>query len=364
MKKARRSMEESMSIIRGNEPCTSEKTYKIDLIRALNWYNVSWEEKQYRLAAQGYIKQHNRKDLSSALNRASFNEIRVLGALSRLIQRNQYVAAADVERMWSRMESLKLKYSKEPKQNAGPEAKTKPSIQERMENIACEIMAEIDGEIDLAARGESTFSMKNMLLAQQVSGPVAKKIAEFYKPLLVELQEAQQKKCPQLKEAYSFMSAIQLRRFTEFVSSIIDACIQQTVTSKVQRKPRVKKVKPPSVIARNVKYMKEFVELKMKSIDPAKIIGASELWVYIPNRRKMVVYKSADSSGLGVTGTSIINYDVKTTECKTIRKPDEFFKNLSSTSKRTMANAWKALTTKPASPRSRLNDEMILFCVN
>jgi len=298
-----------------------------------------------------------------AVAKASFLDVRAIGAIGRIIQNGQHVELNDVEKIAIQLERLKA-VRHAPQVVAEVKAAPTTTIQDRIADSARTHAAEFDGAIDEFFTTKKTdFTAKAYLLSNQVSGAVAKKIGELYKPMLEELLEVQAGKDTQLKEGYSNLSRIELRRVIAFVQSIVDDCQQQIVSAKAQRKPRARKVKPPSVIASKVKYMREYAELKLKSIEPAKIIGASELWVYAPEKRKLTVYRGADGGYLGVSGTSITNYDTKLSEVKTIRKPEEFFKGLSF-GKRAMANAWKAIKSKATSPRSRINDEMILLAVN
>lgn len=366
VRKRKVSLEESLTKLRGNEPRVTKDNYKSDLIGALNQYNSNWEEEDYRSAAKQYIKKMGMKDYAYAVSKASFLEIRPIGVIGRLILAEQYVDLNDVEKILNRLESIKTTYIK-PK--ADPvkqvDAIAPLSIQERILETARTHAAEFDAAIDEFVTTKATeFNAKAYLTSKQVSGAVAKKIGEFYKPTLEELTEAQQGKDEQLKEGYSHLSRIELRRLISFIQSIVDDCTQQTVSAKAQRKPRARKAKPASVVVKKMKYMREYPDLKLRSIDPAKIIGATELWVYIPEKRKLVVYRGADGGYLGVSGMSITNYDTKNSEVKTLRKPDEFFKGLTSTGKRAMANAWKAIKAKVSSPRARINEEMILLCVN
>lgn len=365
--KRKMSLEESMMKLRGDEPRVSKDNYRTDLIRALNWYNANWEEKDYRKAAEMYIKKMGLREYAQPLSKASFLEIRPVGVIGRLVLTEQHVDLSDVERVMISLEKIKKTYVK-PK--ADPivldVAIAAPlSIQDRILEAARTHAAEFDAAIDeyTTTKG-TTFVAKNYLASNQVSGPVAKKIGEFYKPLMKELTEVQQGKDDQLKEGYSNFGRIELRRFIAFIQSIIDDCTQQTVSAKAQRKPRARKAKPASVVVKKMKYMREYPELKLKSIDPAKIIGSTELWVYVPEKRKLIVYRGADGGYLSVSGMSISNYDTKTSEVKTLRKPDEFFKGLTSMGKRAMSNAWKAVRAKVSSPRARITEEMILLAVN
>ena len=365
--KRKMSLEESLTKLRGDEPRVSKDNYRVDLINALNWYNANWEDKDYLKAAELYLKKMDMKEYTHALSKASSLEIRPIGAIGRLVVTGQHVELNEVEGILVRLEKLKSAYIK-PKTVVVKQdvAVIIPlSIQERILEAARTHAAEFDAAIDeYATTKGTTFVAKNYLASNQVSGAVAKRIGEFYKPLIKELTEAQQGKDEQLKEGWSNFGRIELRRFIAFVQSIIDDCTQQTVSAKAQRKPRARKAKPASVLVKKMKYMREYPELKLKSIDSAKIIGSTELWVYVPEKRKLIVYRGADGGYLGVSGMSITNYDTKTSEVKTLRKPEEFFKGLTSMGKRAMANAWKAVRAKVSSPRARVTEEMVLLAVN
>lgn len=362
--KRKQSLEESLTKLRGDEPRVSKENYKVDLINALNWYNSNWEEKDYRKAAELYVKKIGMKEYLPAISKASFLQVRSIGVIARLVLTEQHVDINDVERVVKKLEVLKKAYSKAVpvvERVSAPQV----SIQDRILEVARTHAAEFDAALDEYMTTKATsFTAKAYLKGNQVSGAVAKKIGEFYKPLLKELQEAQEGKDAQLKEGYSHIGRIEMRRYVTFVQAMIDECEQQAVSAKSQRKPRARKAKPASVIVKNMKYMREYPELKLKSIDPAKIIGSTELWVYMPEKRKLVVYRGADNGYLGVSGMSITNYDTKTSEVKTLRKPEEFFKGLTSMGKRAMANAWKGVRAKVSKPRARINEEMILLAVN
>lgn len=362
------SLEESTKILTGgDEPTVTKEFYQEQLTRALNWYNANREEKDYRAYADYYVKHSPElKEYAYAVSKASFLEVRMIGVIGRLIRRQQHVDIADTMKVLERLVELGAKYKKvvAPKAQQAQSVIPAPSIQDRIIETARTHAAEVEGAIDEYITNGTEFSMKSYLLGNQVSGVVAKKIGTMFERRLAELEEAQLGKCPQLKEAYGHYTKRGLRQFTDFIRQIIADCNQQVVSAKAQRKPRARKVKPAAVVAKNIQCMREFPELGLKSIAPEKIIGATELWVYNTATRKLIWFKAADSNYLGVSGMSITNYDVQGSEVKTLRKPEEFFKKLTSTGKRAMANAWKAINAKTSSPRSRINETMILLAAN
>lgn len=370
-KPARRkqSLETSLRILRGDEPTVTKEGYKIQLIKALNWYNVNWEEKDYRKSAESYVVKHMKmKDAAHAIGKADFAEIRMIGALGRLAQRGSHLDLDHMQRVFEQIESLKTKYAKT---KLAPVIATKPgnpivpqTVQERIAETAHNHAGEVEGAVDAYLKEGTAFSMKSFLLQNQVSGVVAKRIGSIFEPRVKELEEALSGEDEQLKEGYALYGKRKLKQYTELMRQIVADCNQQAVSAKAKRKPRARKAKPASVIVKKMNYMKEFAPLNLKSISAEKIIGASELWVYNTISRKLIVFYGADNGYLGVSGMSITNYDVKTSQVKTLRKPEEFFKGLSSTGKRAMANAWKSIKAKTSSPRARINEDMILLAAN
>lgn len=363
----RKSLEHSMSIISGgDEPRIDKDNYKVSLIHTLNWYNTNREEKDLRSYAEYYIKSSpDLKEYLYAITKASYLEVKSIGVIGRLIRREQYISIDHTMHILQTLEQIHQKYKKvtvkvEAKGNSTPT----PNIQDRINDTVRTHAAEIDNQIDLfVIQKTNNFSMKGYLSGNQVPGVIAKRIGAVYENTAKELEQAYKGTDPQLKEGYSHLSKVHLRKLLEFVQQIIVDCNQQVVSAKAQRKPKARKVKPPSVVVRKIKYMKECVELKLKSIDPAKIVGSSELWVYHPEKRKLTVFRGADNGFLGVSGMSIINYDIEKSETKTLRKPEEFFKGLVY-GKRAMANAWKAVNAKTSSPRGRISEDLILLAVN
>ena len=291
-----------------------------------------------------------------------------MGSLCRLIAREQYVSFEHLAWLQKTLDSL-VKNTKKSKEDVKAEEQ-KPvvpgnSIQDRILETVRRHAAEFDAAIDdFATYAESEFSAKAYLLSNSVPGVVAKKLGMYYQQLAEELGEAVAGKDNDLKEGYGNFRKVHLRHMSQFVQQIVADCSQQVVSAKATRKPRARKVKPPAVIVKNMKYMKAFPALKLTSVSPEKIIGATEVWVYAPEKRKLSVFYGAHGGDLGVKGASIINYDVITSMTKTIRKPEEFFKGLSSTGKRAMTNAWKALGGKGTKVRARMSEEMIILAVN
>lgn len=369
--KRKENIEKVKAIMKGDERVLSSDNYMRDLMYSLNYYNANnndADKKKWFISHYAKID----KKLSVELLKVDEYQFRYAGTLARLIDIGSVLQTKEQNFLNERIEFLKSQVvvrqrsqDKIDKKLADIAKSNLPenviSIQERMENKAHEHAGEIEGEIDdfILNGCKSEFSTKNYLLANQVSGPVAKRVGDLFVKLSEELEEVISGKDSQLAEGYSNFNKRELKRFSEFVEGIIADCNQMVQTAKASRS--IKKTKPasPVKVVSKLKYMKEFTELNLKSILPTGIIGSSEVWFYNTKYRRIGVYK-AEGSTLSVKGTTIVGFDIKESKAFTLRKPEEFFKGLSM-GKRALNSALKNLTTKPSEPNGRINEECIIL---
>lgn len=349
----------------GNEPVLSIENYKISLTKAMVWYNNNEEDKVKRSWLNAYLTLTNRKSLVSTFNDLPDYEIRQLGVICRLKMREQFLEQKEVNWIETRIVELQEKAATRKKKviiedDVTPDVPT-VSIQQRMEDKAHDLAGEIEGAIDdFIINKKSAFSAKNYLAANQVAGPIAKRIGEFYVSLSKEIQEAIAGEDDQLVEGYSNFNKRDLKKFAEFIDQIIADCNQMVQTAKANRAPRKRKELSPTKMTAKVKYLKEFAELGLKSVPVTTIIGSSEVWFYNTKYRRFGVYRGENGQTVSVKGTTIIGFDIKESQQFTLRKPEEFFKGLA-LGKRALSNAMKTLKTKPATPNGRFNEDTILL---
>jgi len=356
------------AIAKGTEVVLNPETYKRDLLHALNYYNSNHDDKEKK---KWFISHYAKVDKKAAVELLKVDEshFRHAGILARMIEGGSVLQENEMRHLTERTEALLAQINKRQKSEDKQDKKdavtaalvaSQPSIQQRMEEKAHEIAGEIEGAIDdFILTKKSDFSTKNYLLANQVAGPIAKRIGEFFVPLSKELQETLEGKDEQLVEGYSNFTKRELKKFAEFVDSIIGDCNQMVQTAKANRAPRKRKEVSPTKQVARMKFMREFAELNLKSVSPTNIIGSTEVWFYNTKYRRIGVYR-AEGTTLSVKGTTIIGFDIKESKAFTLRKPEEFFKGLSM-GKRALTNAMKTLKTKPSAPNGRINEETILI---
>lgn len=122
---------------------------------------------------------------------------------------------------------------------------------------------------------------------------------------------------------------------------------------------RIAKPKPPAKLVAKLRYQKTFAELGLTSIDPEKIIGASELFVYDTASRTLSLFVS--KTRLSVDGINIVNYDEAESFAVTIRKPEQLF--AVKPNHRSMTSAMNTIKSVRRPVRKRLPATTILLSV-
>jgi len=356
---------------KGFEVTINPDYYMRDLIMALNYYNSNHDDKDKK---KWFISHYAKIDKKSAVELLKVDEqhFRTAGVLARMIEGGSVLQEKEMdhltqntEKLLAQIEKRQKSQDKQDKKDADAAQAASPSnvisIQQRMEEKAHDLAGEIEGAIDDFVLGgcKSDFSTKNYLLANQVAGPIAKRIGELFVNTAKEIREAIEGEDEQLVEGYSHFTKRELKKFLEFVDNIISDCNQMVQTAKANRAPRKRKEVSPTKQVARMKFMREFAELNLKSVNPTNIIGSTEVWFYNTKYRRIGVYR-AEGTTLSVKGTTIIGFDIKESKAFTLRKPEEFFKGLSM-GKRALTNAMKTLKTKPSAPNGRINEETILI---
>ena len=343
------------------EPTIKPLDYTISMMRALNYYNSAYENKDKRKWFMSYVGKK-----SDEFDSLSDWEFRSVGTLIRLKQRDQPLSDKDLKFIDTKIEELRQKAKGEQKfsalKGAPKEKEPKPvvSIQDRIAEAASGHIGEINGLIDDFITNDVEIDVAAYLKANDVSPQVSKLIPAAFTKTIDELNEVLEGNDKQLVEGYSNIKKTKLKKLIKSLEAITDACAQQVVSAKAARKPRAKKEKAPAIVAKNVKYMKDFAELNLTSEKPEKIIGASEVWVYNTKYKKIQVYRSLGT--LGIKGTTILNYDVASSGAKTMRKPEQVT-GFASMTKRTLAGEFKALKTKESAVNGRINEDCIILKV-
>jgi hypothetical protein len=223
----------------------------------------------------------------------------------------------------------------------------KPTIQDRLAEKTSELIGELEGLYDDI--DNTTVKFYNWFTDNNVVQSQLSKYENVYQKRKAELEEAQLKADPQLKEGYSHYKAADFKKHIKWIDDLLAAIEQYRGVKKATKKARVKKAPSKEKLVAKLKYAKEDKLLKIVSINPADIIGSQELWIYNTKTRKLGKYIAASYKQLTIKGTSIDGFDIDKSVCKTLRKPDEKLKEFAKAGKiqlRKFLDEIKATETK------------------
>jgi hypothetical protein len=128
----------------------------------------------------------------------------------------------------------------------------------------------------------------------------------------------------------------------------------------VVRKPRKIRVAPAEKIVARMKFQKEDTSLKIVSIDPAKIIGARELWVFNTKYNILAHYVAETDAGLSVKGTTLQNVSDSSKQ-KKLRKPEQMLPGVLQGTSKAAERSFAGIKTKEGNPNGRINEFTVIL---
>ena len=241
--------------------------------------------------------------------------------------------------------------------------KPKVSIQQRINEQVSGYIGEIEGKVDDFINSDfkekyDCYAHLNNLGCKAVH---ARKMRPLYLDCYNETVDVYNAEDDYLNEAWGHLKPKYHKKIMDFYGIILDDIDRLIKNSTAQRKPRKKKTLSATRLVSKLKYENEHSDLKLASINPEKIIGCSELWVYNTKYNKLGVYYAENSvRGLSVKGCTIQDFDSNISVQKTARKPKEI---LSKLTKRTLNKNIKQMKTKEQEVTGRINAQTILLGV-
>ena len=240
----------------------------------------------------------------------------------------------------------------------------RPTIQDRLNEKTSELIGEIEGQIDdVFGNIKSDFKPYDYLSKNNVVQSQLGKYEAVFTKLRTELEQAQAKADPQLVEGYRFLKVADYKRIYAFIDGLMSAIDQYRGVKKATKKARVKKAPSKEKVIARLKYAKEHKELKLVSINPAEIVGASELWIYNTKTRKLGRYIAETYKTLTVKGASIDNFDAQKSVAKTLRRPAEQLKEFAKAGKVALRTFIKDIKATEILLNGRVNTDCILLRV-
>lgn len=343
------------------------------LVMAFNWYSKYFDRKmakeQMALYLENVSENKNNQQLARQLRQVDDKElISTYGWLARLSMRGLKLNEQEQMRLDNEISRL-VKTVYKPEVISPQEEKAKPNVQEIMRDRARSAAGDFEGLLDnFILDGAKTTDVNvntvGVLTEKNVLPQHISILSEVWKKKLNEFNEVLKGKDPQLVEAYSHYNKHQLKAIIKFIETVLSGLDSYISVKKSTKAPRRRKAVAPEKIVSKVKFLKKFDELKLVSIHPVKILGASEVWAYDTEKRKIHYYVADSHVGsLGVKGTSILGFDSSKSGVKTVRKPAELLKKIMSAGKPASRKLFTEINAVHAQPNGRTNENLIILKV-
>ena len=350
------------------QPTPEERRLK--MMWAYNWYGYVSYKKQAKKWIVEYLatKDKEQSKKFSAI-KDSWTPTTV-GWLIRMQQTGLELTAEEVEYISVKANEAIVNNANslakdEAEQVDKPKA-NKPNIQEIMIERAHMAAGEIDSVWDEYLSGDiksnekpqiQQFLAERNILAQHVNI-----IKEQWTTQKREIEDAVAGVDADLSEGYSCWTKTQQKNMIKYCALIIAELDAYHQSKKAKVGIRKKKPVPPEKQVRKLKLMRKFAEFKLETVEPTKILKSSEMYVYNTKNRKLQYYVADEYAKVfTVKGTSILGFDTSKSFQKTLRKPQEFLKELRMAGKPDSRKLFDKLKTTPTAVNGRFNENLIII---
>lgn len=241
----------------------------------------------------------------------------------------------------------------------------KVTIQDRLNEILKTHILHFEELEDKLIEGETVDPKAyDYLTGKNVPQGMLSRIAAVFEKRQDELNEARAGKDEQLNEGYAHYKAADYKRFDAFYTKLIADLTSYGQVKKATKKVTVRKPPAKEKLVAKLKYLKEEKTLRLVSVNPVDIVGATELWVYNVKTRKLGKYVAEAMGGaLTVKGTAIVGFSETASVQKTLRKPDVQLKEFLSAGKIQLRKFIEDIKATEIKLTGRINPDTILLKV-
>ena len=237
------------------------------------------------------------------------------------------------------------------------------SIQDRLHGKVEDFISTLEGQVDdfINSDYKLKYDVYNDLVDRGCKAVHARKMRPLYRDCYNDLVDVYNKEDDFNQEAYGHLKPKHQKKMMDFYGLVVDDLDRIIKNATAQRKPRKRKTYSAGRLVSKLKYQNEFKKLKLVSVNPEKIVGATEFWVFNTKYNRLGVYRAVNSvRGFSVKGCTIEHYDENESVQKTARKPKEALNVLN---KRSLKAMFKNMKTKEQPLTGRINAQTILLGV-
>lgn len=342
--------------------------YQSQLMRTLNWYAHTQDKKKSAEWLATFIERNPRRaKLATAIRRGDVWPGATVGYVFRAGRVGLELRFGTLRKLVKILKQAEAEgTTAQPVAEVKEEVKPKgPNIQDRLNERMSECLGELEGRFDdFITTNEFKGEPKVVELLTQFNVQPAqlKSALALAERRIAEYEEIITTRDSQLLEAYKHYGKRQLTAVVKWWTQVVADCNSYNVVKKASKAPRKKKAVSPEKMVSKLKYLKEFADLKLKSIEPTAILSAQDLWVYNTKTRKLGVYIVDQYAGaLSVKNSSITGFDAAASVQKTLRKPAEQLKELASNGKPAAKKWFKGIKATEVKLNGRISADIILL---
>jgi hypothetical protein len=336
---------------------------------AFQWYGYHYGKKEAKDMIAHYLEANGRGKDAKLIRGIPDSQIRVTPAWVCRMTLMGLILNEHEQSLISEQIADMLKVKQEKKKAAATEgevAQQKLTIQDHLREKASECAGELEGMFDdfitAGAKMTADFKPISLIRGMNISPQMIPNITQVWNLRLAEFNEVLEGVDEQLVEGYSHLSKAQLKQCVKFCETVLQDCSSYISIKKVERKPRAKKSISPERQSAKFKYLKEFAELDLKSESPAKLVNASEAWLYDTVKRKLIhVVADSHLGTFTVKGSAVITADAQATVQKTLRKPAEQLKAVLAGGKPAHRKAFEAIKATETKWNGRGNENLVIL---
>lgn len=349
-----------------NQPNPNTRMYVLGA--AFNWYSRFFSRKESKEFLIEYLERIGQdKETIKLVNRSpDYKMIPGVGWLCRLSLRGLELTDGEKEQILSATTTL-ANIARQQEATIPEEKKVnRPNVQEIMREKTLNVGGELEGLWDeylTSGAKKETIKTVDVLSQSNILPQHVHLLITAWKQRLDEYYTVIEGNDEQLNEAYARFGKIQLRNIVNAVETVLSDLNAYINIKNSGRKPRAKKPVPVEKIVRRLKYLKTFKldKTDLESINPTKLHGCSEAWVYDTKKRKLHHYIADEyTKTLGVKGNTVVGFCTKESKIKTLRKPETQIKEIMG-SKPKARKFFDDIKAVESTPNGRFNENMIIL---
>lgn len=363
-KKPKKTLKEIQESISGSEP-KFDSEFEIDegvLISTLNWYASNVSDADREKFILGYLKKNGYEPNSyKGISSSVLTSNPTLAHLCRISVRGATLSERHTEYLSERLQSL----LNNNKPVVDLNSKKIINIQDRINENVDSTIAELEGFLDdyIISGYKNPSSAKALFMEKNIKSVHANKILFWAKVNRKEYSDILSSNEPDIMEGYKNFKKSDLKKIVALFDSFITDCLEIINSRNTSKKPRKRKTKTPEQLVSKMQYCKQDKLYGFSSIDPEKIVSASQLWVFNIKTRKLGVYTAQDAAGLSVKGSTIVNYSPSSSTARTVRKPSETIPEVLKNGKGFLKTILGNIKSKESALTGRINRDTILLRV-